>query len=1632
MAIMSKSIINYFNKIDEEVNKAYYIANKAKKNNYDPDDHVDISLTQNMIERVVGLISVIAPQIKDKGIEKRIQELEREYGRLDWRVALVLSLELSLEKFCKFKDKKEAMEIGIRFGLAYITLGVVGSPLEGFVRLELKKRMDGKEYFCLYYSGPIRSAGGTATSVSVVVADYIRLKMGYEKYDPTKDEVNRCVTEIKDFHERITNLQYLPSDEEALFLAKNLPVQIDGDPSEKYEVSNYKDLDRVNTNLMRNGFCLVFAECFAQKAIKVFTQIQKWGKDFFQGEWDFLDEFLKIQQKNKAQQKTDLNILIKPDFTFIKDFVAGRPVFTHPLAKGGFRLRYGRCRNSGLSGQAIHPATMFLLNSFIAIGTQLKVERPGKAAVIASCDSIDGPIVKLKNGDVLIVDDTEQAKKIVKDVEEVLYLGDILIPFGDFLNRAHKLVPVGYNAEWWCLETGINKKNITIEEAKQLCLEKKLPLHPKYTLRWDEIEKEQFFNLISWIKESAITNDKIILPFKISSIEEQNNKKRILELIGIPHKNVLNEHIVIDREWKEALFLNLGELFFEKEPFLEKASGKNDEKSGKNVLEILNEKCPYKIRDKSGTTIGARMGRPEKAKIRKLTGSPQVLFPVGNEGGRLRSFQSALEKGKINSQFPVYYCEQCKKNTVYLVCEVCENKTIQKYFCSICGKENDKEFCCGKKTFKYKQTEIDINKYFKDALKKLEINSYPELIKGVRGTSSRDHVVEHLAKGILRAKLGLYVNKDGTIRYDMTEMPITHLKAKEISVNVEKLRELGYEKDIYGNELVNEEQIFELKPQDIVIPCSPETLDEKCDDVLFKVTKFIDELLVKLYKCDSFYNLQNKKDLVGHLVVGLSPHTSAGIVCRIIGFSKIQGLLAHPYLHSLMRRDCFTYETSLPIMKNGVWKNVKIGELVEELNPNKKVDAFGTLAKKVEGYYTIGMSKNGKPTIVKINDFTKHKPSKILKIKTQDGRILRITENHKFLIKENNCFKEVLASQLTKRMKLLVPVEINISTNNIEFLDLKEYFKDKKNVMIRNIRGVINIAIKLVGNSLNLRKILNLSKSNFYNFYSKDSFPLPLFLIINSLIKQNSLHRNSVLATKRDTVNIPNQIPLNKEVLNLIGVYVAEGCARKKITGKGYYQIYFAASENEIRKRIIQIMRKYFNLKPSEIKKDSIVYSSRLLYELFVDILKCGKNAYEKSIPELIINLPLKKLRFFLQGYLDGDGSVSNTDFRVCCDSVSENLLQDLEFCFRRYGIFTKRYWYKKKPGPKVREFYIRKKREIPEFEITKLIIPSNYLKIFYNEIGFSLIRKQKILEFLIKNTNPYGMRIVNDRDYVYPEIKEIIEDGFETTYCLDVDNHVVMANGLFTKNCDGDESTVMLLMDVLLNFSKKYLPAHKGANQDEPLLLSTKLIPTEVDDMVFDMDIVFNYPLELYEAALNYKNPTEIKISRVKDFLDTEKQYEGFGFTHDTNDINEGVRCSAYKSIPTMEEKVKGQLDLARKIRAVNEADVARLIIEKHFMRDIKGNLRKFSVQQFRCVSCNEKYRRPPLQGNCLKCNGKLLFTVSEGFVLKYLNISLNIAEKYHLPDYLRQNLYITKKRIESLFGKEKDKQKALIGWFN
>ncbi len=248
-------------------------------------------------------------------------------------------------------------------------------------------------------------------------------------------------------------------------------------------------------------------------------------------------------------------------------------------------------------------------------------------------------------------------------------------------------------------------------------------------------------------------------------------------------------------------------------------------------------------------------------------------------------------------------------------------------------------------------------------------------------------------------------------------------------------------------------------------------------------------------------------------------------------------------------------------------------------------------------------------------------------------------------------------------------------------------------------------------------------------------------------------------------------------------------------------------------------------------------------------------------------------------------------------------------------------------------------------------------------------------------------------------------------------------------RNCDGDEDGILLFLDVILNFSRYYLPSSTGAKMDTPLVISSRVVPEEVDAEAHNVDTSFGYPIAFYERSQDYPDPKDLAklVETIKNRLGKVEQYEGAGFTHPTTSINEGPKNTAYTELGSMEDKITAQFALAKKIAAVDGADQAKRVISAHFTPDIMGNLRAFTSQQFRCTKCNEKYRRPPLSGKCKCGNPTLALTVSAGSIKKYLELALNMVKEYHLPAYTLQKMTILAERVESTVFNGTKKQMSL-----
>tara|TARA_B100002052_G_scaffold45270_1_gene38084 strand:- start:7699 stop:9108 length:1410 start_codon:yes stop_codon:yes gene_type:complete len=193
----------------------------------------------------------------------------------------------------------------------------------------------------------------------------------------------------------------------------------------------------------------------------------------------------------------------------------------------------------------------------------------------------------------------------------------------------------------------------------------------------------------------------------------------------------------------------------------------------------------------------------------------------------------------------------------------------------------------------------------------LGLDRLPERIKAMKGLTSKAQYPEPIEKGILRAIHDVSAFRDGTVRYDMIDVPVTHFRPKEIGTSIEKLIDLGYSHDIRGEPLTSDMQVLELFPQDF-IP------SRDAGEHLLKISQYLDDLLIRFYDMKPEYKAESIDDMVGQLGIALAPHTSGGVLCRFIGWTDASAGYGHTLFHAAKRRNCDGDEDCIMLLLDGL------------------------------------------------------------------------------------------------------------------------------------------------------------------------------------------------------------------------------------------------------------------------------------------------------------------------------------------------------------------------------------------------------------------------------------------------------------------------------------------------------------------------------------------------------------------------------------------------------------------------------------------------------------------------------------------------------------------------------------------
>ena len=129
--------------------------------------------------------------------------------------ALIIAKDIALGKYslpdASIEDK---LDLAVRVGLAIITEGVTIAPLQGISEIKIKKNKDGTDYLSVSIAGPMRSAGGTESAVTLLIADHVRKIAGLSKFQANSfdDETGRFVEELRIYEREASSFQFQLQD----------------------------------------------------------------------------------------------------------------------------------------------------------------------------------------------------------------------------------------------------------------------------------------------------------------------------------------------------------------------------------------------------------------------------------------------------------------------------------------------------------------------------------------------------------------------------------------------------------------------------------------------------------------------------------------------------------------------------------------------------------------------------------------------------------------------------------------------------------------------------------------------------------------------------------------------------------------------------------------------------------------------------------------------------------------------------------------------------------------------------------------------------------------------------------------------------------------------------------------------------------------------------------------------------------------------------------------------------------------------------------------------------------------------------------------------------------------------------
>jgi DNA-directed RNA polymerase beta' subunit len=381
-----------------------------------------------------------------------------------------------------------------------------------------------------------------------------------------------------------------------------------------------------------------------------------------------------------------------------------------------------------------------------------------------------------------------------------------------------------------------------------------------------------------------------------------------------------------------------------------------------------------------------------------------------------------------------------------------------------------------------------------------------------------------------------------------------------------------------------------------------------------------------------------------------------------------------------MTLNSVTYETEI-IVRNraGKIQKVQIGDFTNKfigkaVKKEYYSDTDTTYAELEEYYEVPSCNEEGKITWDRVEAVTKH-PVKnkdgtnvMLKITTKEHREVIATKAKSFLKLVNGKIDGIDGENLKVGDYLPVSKKI-IEFNETKKLDLKTVLPPTEYIYSSEVEKA-----KSVMKETHWWKTHN-GKTFVLPYKRSDSFVSKMNVDkVKKGCKTKTIIAKGCVYTKQTSMNaynIPEQIELNYNFGYLIGAYAAEGCMTKT-------QISIANNDDAYFQPILELCKEWnINTKvyrhENKCEEGWTSQDLRIYNTLLCRVLEslCGKLSHNKFVSDIITFSNKECIQGFLDAYIGGDGTISKKSHSILMNSVSKQLLIDVQQMLNIMDIYS-------------------------------------------------------------------------------------------------------------------------------------------------------------------------------------------------------------------------------------------------------------------------------------------------------------------------------------------------------------------------